>query len=71
MLIRLDRIGAKREQGQTLREYAKYIDQHFNTNEMTILTELYERSIYRGDSAADEWKNVRKLWENLIKRTVG
>ncbi|MBS4210363.1 transglutaminaseTgpA domain-containing protein [Bacillus sp. FJAT-50079] len=71
LLIRLDRFGAKREQGQTLREYAKYIDQHLNTNEMSTLTEIYERSIYRGDSAANEWENVRKLWENLIKRTAG
>ncbi|WP_409304005.1 DUF4129 domain-containing transglutaminase family protein [Peribacillus sp. SCS-155] len=70
LLKQLKRSGLKRPEGQTLREYADYIDTYFFTNEMKQLTQSYERSIYRGDSATQEWQKSRKLWENLIKTTA-
>ncbi|WP_078382313.1 transglutaminase TgpA family protein [Sutcliffiella halmapala] len=60
--------GLIREEGQTLREYAKYIDNFYRGNEMQTLTSHYERVLYRGDSSEEEWEKSVELWENLIKR---
>ncbi|MDX5475229.1 MAG: transglutaminase domain-containing protein [Bacillaceae bacterium] len=60
--------GFTREQGQTLREYAKQIDGYFKTSEMQTLTERYERVLYRGNSSKEEWEKSIELWENLIKK---
>ncbi|MEK3889729.1 DUF4129 domain-containing transglutaminase family protein [Bacillus sp. FSL K6-3431] len=70
LLRQLERYGLKREPGQTLREYAIYIDGYFDINDMIILTEYYERTVYRGDSMVDEWEQLQKLWENVIRKTT-
>jgi transglutaminase-like putative cysteine protease len=70
LLRHLDDYGLKRNQGQTLRQYAAYVDDWFQTNEMTKLTLLYEKAIYQQEAAQVEWPEVKELWENLIKRTV-
>ncbi|WP_062106257.1 transglutaminase TgpA family protein [Bacillus niameyensis] len=67
----LERIDLKRGKGQTLRDYAFHVDNHFNTQEMSILTERYERAIYRGDLSESDWSYTRKLWENLVKKSTG
>lgn len=70
LLQQLKRIGLKRPEGQTLREYAEYVDAYFYSGEMGKITRIYEKHIYRGDPNAAEWENNRKLWENLIKKTI-
>lgn len=70
LLKRLERVGLKRRPGQTLRNYAAYVDSHFDTTDMTALTERYERVIYSGDRANMDWEYSRDLWENLIKKTM-
>ena len=65
----LDRFGVKRVAGQTLRDYAVIVDLRFDSKEMALLTERYERVVYGGDVSHSDWEQVRKLWENLIKRT--
>nr|WP_280518656.1 transglutaminaseTgpA domain-containing protein [Lederbergia wuyishanensis] len=71
LLKQLDRFGVKRNIGQTLREYANYVDFHFDTKDMSTLTQCYERAIYRGDTLESEWEYASELWENLIKKTTG
>lgn len=71
LLKQLRRYGLKKETGQTLRDYANNIDTYFGTNTMRVLTEKYERMIYRGENSSADWEEVRELWENLIKRTTG
>nr|WP_283248486.1 transglutaminaseTgpA domain-containing protein [Bacillus sp. FJAT-49711] len=71
LLKQLERFGVKRNIGQTLREYANYVDYHFDTTDMSALTQCYERAIYRGDKLETEWDYASELWENLIKRTTG
>ncbi|MGE8207143.1 transglutaminase TgpA family protein [Heyndrickxia sp. NPDC080065] len=71
LVKQLGRYGLKKENGQTLREYAKYVDNFFGTQTMRSLTELYERSIYRGQNTEIDWEENRELWENLIKKTTG
>lgn len=69
LLKRLDRLGLKREPGQTLRSYATYIDSHFDTTDMSLLTERYEKFVYGGDEDAVNWEYSREVWGNLIKKT--
>lgn len=70
LLRHLDDYGLKRNKGQTLRQYAAYVDDWFQTNEMTKLTLLYEKMVYQQKTVRVEWAEVKELWENLIKRTV-
>ncbi|PLS14639.1 transglutaminase [Bacillus sp. M6-12] len=70
LLRELHRYGLKRPEGQTLREYAQYVDNYFYSNEMKRLTERYEQVIYRGDATLPAWEESQKLWENLIKKTI-
>lgn len=70
LLKRMDRLGLKRMPGQTLRNYASYIDSHFDTSEMSQLTEKYERFIYGGEEGSANWEYSKELWENLIKKTM-
>ena len=69
LLKQLDRIGRKRREGQTLRDYAHEIDGYFQNGHMTTLTKNYEKALYRRDNAKLEWEQSVELWENLIKGT--
>ncbi|MDQ0202196.1 transglutaminase TgpA family protein [Neobacillus ginsengisoli] len=70
LLDQLNRYGLKRKENQTLRSYAGYIDTFFSTREMTRLTAKYEQYLYHRELPHGTWKDVRKLWENLIKKTI-
>jgi transglutaminase-like putative cysteine protease len=70
LLRHLDDYGLKRKPHQTLRQYAAYVDDWFETKEMTKLTVLYEKSVYLSKNNLVDWDEVRELWENLIKKTV-
>lgn len=69
LLKQLDLYGIKRQDGQTLMSYARYIDSFFGTTEMTRLTSAYEKSVYGGQSETVEWNKLKESWENLINRT--
>ncbi|WP_268884781.1 DUF4129 domain-containing protein [Heyndrickxia sporothermodurans] len=71
LLKQLERFGLRKETGQTLREYARNVDNYFGTETMYQLTEQYERNIYRGENIKIDWEQTRELWENLIKKTTG
>lgn len=70
LLNHLNRYGLTRKQGQTLRDYAEYVDRYFSSEEMGILTENYERYVYKGHLEKGTWEETRELWENLIKKTI-
>ncbi|KAB2329409.1 DUF4129 domain-containing protein [Cytobacillus depressus] len=70
LLRELKRYGIVRKEGQTLREYADYVDRFFSTREMSKLTLQYERLIYRGEVMEGSWLESKELWENLIKKTI-
>ena len=69
LLKRLDYYGLKRKEGQTLRDYAVYVDKFFSSNDMKNLTLSFEKALYRSDNAKEEWIKSVELWENLIKKT--
>lgn len=70
LLKQLQRYGLTRKEGQTLREYANYVDQFFSTQEMGKLTARYEQYMYKGELVKGSWNESRELWENLIKKTI-
>ncbi|WP_079504143.1 transglutaminase TgpA family protein [Mesobacillus jeotgali] len=69
LLNQLRRYGLKREDGQTLRDYAYYVDSFFSTSDMRRLTAKYEEYLYRGELDEDMWQDVKKHWENMIKKS--
>ncbi|MDP4085810.1 MAG: transglutaminaseTgpA domain-containing protein [Bacillota bacterium] len=70
LLKQLERYGIKRKKHQTLRQYSDYIDTFFSTREMTRFTSYYEQYLYNRKMGNENWSEARKLWENLIKRTI-
>jgi transglutaminase-like putative cysteine protease len=70
LLRQLEWYGLKRQPDQTLRDYAKYVDSFFSTQEMTRLTNHYEHVLYKGSHKTGVWIESKELWENLIKRTI-
>lgn len=70
LLKQLQRYGLPRQDGQTLRNYAGYVDSFFATKEMGKLTSRYEHFLYRRDMPEGTWKETKELWENLIKKTI-
>ncbi|MBT2758110.1 DUF4129 domain-containing protein [Mesobacillus foraminis] len=68
LLMQLQRHGLKRGKDQTLREYAKYVDQFFSSRDMGQLTVQYEQFLYRGELKEGTWAEARPHWESLIKK---
>lgn len=71
LLAVLDHAGYERKENQTLREYAKYVDARYRTNEMQVLTAYYERMLYRNEFNSSELMELKKLWKRLLKTIMG
>ncbi|RSD20630.1 transglutaminase TgpA family protein [Mesobacillus subterraneus] len=69
LLKQLKRYGLKKEKGQTLRDYANYVDSFFSTNEMRWLTAKYEEYLYRGNLDEEMWQDAKKYWEIMIRKS--
>ncbi|AZB44725.1 DUF4129 domain-containing protein [Bacillus sp. FJAT-42376] len=69
LLKQLERFGFKRKEGETLREFAKSVDNSLQSHDMLHITSSYEKALYKRDDALAEWDKVAELWKNLIKRT--
>lgn len=59
--------GFPRDEGETLREYAKRIDFMLNTQAMAKLTKTYEKIYYGGYEPEGDWSELQKDWEEVIK----
>lgn len=68
LLKQMKRRGLPKRDSETLREYAKRINETYHSEDMLKLTANYERVLYRNDDSAKLWNESRELWENLIKR---
>ncbi|WP_144511698.1 transglutaminase domain-containing protein [Bacillus sp. FJAT-22090] len=71
LLKQLDSYGYKKEQGQTLTDYAKQIDGYFGDSHMRKLTSVYENGFYGGNKEDVNYVEVRESWENLINQLSG
>lgn len=69
LIKHLEWYGLKKKSGQTLRQFAKQVDESFSTTEMSTLTKRYELALYNRSNAMEEWGKSVELWENLIKKT--
>lgn len=65
----LHKKGYKREGDETLREFAKRIDNVFQMNEMGKITNVYERMVYRNQLTGDK-EEIIQLWKNLINQIM-
>ncbi|WLR42234.1 transglutaminase domain-containing protein [Bacillus carboniphilus] len=70
LLKHYSHLGLPKKEGQTLRDYAKYIDEFYETHDMRKLTNSYEKVLYRNESAKEQWEKSKELWENLIKKKL-
>lgn len=61
----------KLQEGETLKEFAKRVDEKFKTTDMTTLTKLMEKELYDPNAEAAVWDNFKECWENLINKTRG
>lgn len=68
LLKQLKRKGLPKRDSETLRDYAKRIDEKYDIEDMSKLTLSYERALYRNEDSSALWNDSRELWENLIKR---
>lgn len=68
LLKQLKRKGLPKRGSETLRDYAKRIDEKYDIEDMSKLTLSYERALYRNEDSSALWNDSKELWENLIKR---
>ncbi|WAA12591.1 DUF4129 domain-containing transglutaminase family protein [Fervidibacillus halotolerans] len=69
LLKQLKRFGFAKEDGETLRNFAKRVDKFFNGDDMVQLTLAYERILYRGEEKSEVWNDLREPWIRILKRT--
>lgn len=67
----LKHYGFPKETDQTIREYAKRIDDHYHTDEMGQLTTHFEHVLYRNKIKHSQVRELTQLWKDLIKRIMG
>lgn len=60
--------GYKRNDGETLREFATRMDRTLETEEMTALTTEYERITYGGRPLDSSWKEQKSNWLTLVQK---
>ncbi len=60
--------GYNRLDGETLREYARRIDQQLSSTEMQQLTLYYEKLYYGKGKEEHLWEKHRGAWEVLVKK---
>ncbi|KAB8129890.1 DUF4129 domain-containing protein [Gracilibacillus oryzae] len=62
----LARRGFHRNKGQTLRQYARLIDEKMGINEMMELTLIYEQYLYRGSDEKVDKDKLRRLVQKIM-----
>ena len=71
LLQQLSLHGMRREQGQTLLDFAKKVDKDIGTNHMTDLTKVYQQGFYGNNKTEINYASIRESWEYLINRISG
>lgn len=66
LLKQLEFAGLKRQKSETLQAFAKRVDDHFGTNDMSKITALYEKTIYSKDTTTFNFSEIQESWEYLI-----
>lgn len=66
----LERSGMEMNDGETLRQYANYVDKQFGNGKMSVLTSFYERILYRNELPKDQLGELKDIWQNLMKQVA-
>ncbi len=69
LIKQLERIHLKRNDNETLQQFAKRVDAQLETTKMAELTAVYEQIIYAGKARQFDTSKVKESWEYLINRT--
>lgn len=69
LLHLLSKKGNVRKSHETLRDFARRVDRLYGTHEMTILTNIYEKILYK-DELPHQSNEVSELLESLVKRVI-
>ncbi|ENH96754.1 hypothetical protein J416_09089 [Gracilibacillus halophilus YIM-C55.5] len=64
----LQRRSVLRDTGQSLRQYAKQVDEYYGSDTMYELTLLYEQSLYRQAYDEVDRQKLRELFEKLFRQ---
>lgn len=60
--------GLKKNNDQTLREFARVVDVQYDTNAMSRLTDYVEQMLYKNERIKAPSDEVIQLWEDLINK---
>lgn len=71
LVAQFARFGYDRRTGETLKQYAKRIDEAYATTKMQELTEIYEQLVYSESGQSANYEQLHESWEYLINRTTG
>ena len=71
LVAQFARFGYDRRTGETLKQYAKRIDEAYATTKMQELTEIYEQLVYSESEQSANYEQLHESWEYLINRTTG
>lgn len=69
LLKQLERAQVKRQHNETLQNFARRVDEHFGTNDMTTLTTAYEQHIYRAGNVDVDYEKLQENWLFLMQQT--
>lgn len=67
LLMQLEKKGIAKDPSQSLREYAAYVDEKFNTKDMSIITSYYENLLYNKQNKIKKDNEWIELWKNFMK----
>ncbi|MBK3496218.1 transglutaminase domain-containing protein [Viridibacillus sp. YIM B01967] len=71
LLKQLEHVGLKKGNGQTLQDFARYVDERYSTTHMSKITTSYEQQIYSNEKSKINWLELKESWEYLINSTSG
>lgn len=71
LVAQFARFGYDRRTGETLKQYAKRIDEAYATTKMQELTEIYEQLVYSESGQSANYEQLHESWEYLINLTTG
>ena len=71
LLQQLSLHGVRREQGQTLLDFAQKVDKDVGNTHMTNLTKMYQQGFYGNNKKELNFVSIRESWEYLINRISG
>ncbi len=62
--------GFNRNKGQTLRQYAKEVDETIGKSDMYDLTLLYEQYLYRNGQVEVDSSTLRNLFQRIVHQII-